>query len=96
MQLPTAHCPHCKRNTLVYWGVAACADPMTAKLGRFCGDCDAKLDRFGTSPELRAEPLAKLVLEGYRDLDFPGPELETSCRTNTGCENCSKLSTRPF
>jgi len=96
MQLPTAHCPQCKRNTLTYWGSAACTDPMTASLGRYCADCDTSLDRFGGSPSLHNEPLAKLILEGYRDLDLPGPELEASCRTNSGCESCPKLSTRPF
>ncbi len=96
MKLATSHCMHCKRNVLTYWGVPPCADPMTADVGRYCADCNAPLERFGESAEVQDEPLAKLLLEGYRDFDFPSPKLEASCRTNKGCESCSKLSTRPF
>ena len=96
MELPTARCPDCNRRVLVYQGVAPCADPMTAPLHRYCADCDTRLDRFGSQPNLAEEPLAKLVLEGYRDLDSGAQALEPGCRTNKGCDDCPKLSTRPF
>jgi len=96
MQLPTSQCPHCKRRTLVYSAVAPCSDPMTAPLHSYCADCDGQLDRFGGAPDLSSEPLAKLVLEGYRDLDSPAPALESSCRTSKGCDECPKRDTRPY
>jgi hypothetical protein len=80
----------------VYRAVAPCADQMTAPLHSYCADCDGQLDRFGEQPEITHEPLAKVVLEGYQDFDSPAPRLEAGCRTNKGCDDCPKLSSRPF
>jgi len=96
MLLPTSRCPYCKRRTLVYSAVAACTDPMTAPLHSYCADCDGRLDRFGKPPTITDEPLARLVLEGYQDFDSPAPTLESSCRTDKGCDDCPKLESRPF
>ncbi len=96
MLLPTAHCPHCKRETLVHRTVAADADPRTAELEWRCVDCDGRLDRFGATPQIDDKALPELKALGYDDLDKPRPIGPGGCFEAIGCEGCPKIETRPW
>jgi hypothetical protein len=96
MLLPTAHCPRCRRDVLVYRTVADEADPMDAELQSRCVDCDTRLDRFGTEPELTAKSMKDLGKDGYRDLDKPPPIGRGGCFEERGCEGCPKIDSRPW
>jgi hypothetical protein len=96
MLLPTAYCPNCRRDAVVYRDVAPDGDPLTAELETRCVDCDTRLDRFGTQPDLTERDLSELRTLGYKDLDRPNPLGRGGCFETTGCVGCPKIDTRPW
>ncbi len=95
MNLPTTHCPACRRDVLVYRDVARGADPATAPLQTRCIECDVRLDRFGLDPVLMDRPLLELKGMGYLELHKPAPIGEGGCFTR-GCQGCDKIDSRPW
>ncbi len=91
-----AGCPRCRREVLVYRAVAEGADPLVAELETRCVDCDARLDRFGTEPEITDCDPRELRTRGYPDLDR-GPTVGLGgCFETRGCEGCPKIGSRPW
>ncbi|MCO4772962.1 MAG: hypothetical protein KDA24_23215 [Deltaproteobacteria bacterium] len=95
MNLPTAHCPSCRTEVLVYRDVPRGADPGTDRLETRCVECDTRLDRFGLAPVLTDRPLMELAGMGYRDLEKAPPTGTGGCFTK-GCEGCPKIDSRPW
>jgi len=95
MNLPTAHCPACRTEVLVYRDVARGEEPSEAPLETRCVECDLRLDRFGLDPVLTDRPLLELSGMGYVDLDKAQPSGSGGCFTK-GCEGCPKIDSRPW
>lgn len=95
MLVPTAHCPACKKTTLLY-RVLASSDLEEERLETRCVDCDHRTDRFGLDPIITEVPFRDLQSMGYSDLDRPEPLGPGGCFTTRGCEGCSKIDTRPW
>jgi len=96
MNLPTAPCPQCRRDVLVYRTVDEDGDPLQADLQTRCVDCDTRLDRFGTEPPITAVASADLEKQGYRNLDRPAPIGRGGCFETKGCDGCPKIESRPW
>ncbi len=70
--LPLAFCHVCKKETVVYRDFPEEADLDAAAsppLAFFCMDCDARLDRWGMTPEPKETPFATVKSLGYEILD---------------------------
>lgn len=96
MLLPTARCPCCSADVVVYRTVAEDADVDEAPLEWRCVDCDTRLDRFGANPAITDCAPKALESMGYRDLDKASPVSLGGCHTTRGCEGCPKIDSRPW
>lgn len=96
MRLPTAYCPNCRVEVLVYGWVDSDSQEQDAKIRTRCVDCDAVLDRFGADVTITEKPIAELVTAGYTDLDRGRPVGPGGCFENNGCDGCPKIETRPW
>lgn len=95
MLLPTAACPSCRRDVVVYRTVAE-GSPDGSALETRCLDCDTRLDRFGQQPQVTERGAEDLEALGYRSLDKVQPIAKGGCFETRGCEGCSKIDSRPW
>ena len=95
MLLPTAYCPHCRRDCLIHRSPALGAGTDTP-LHVYCVDCDARLDRFGLDPVIQEKDLKAVQALGYRRLDGANPVAAAGCFATKGCEGCDKIDSRPW
>ncbi len=95
MLLPTAHCPTCRKDVVVYRTLPD-GGTEDAPLESRCLDCDARLDRFGTTPAVSDRSVKELEEMGYGNLDKPSPVAPGGCHTTRGCDGCPKIDSRPW
>lgn len=96
MLLPTAPCPACRRDVVVYRTVPEGSAVDDGVLETRCVDCDIRLDRFGQQPEVTERGADALESLGYRSLDKVPPIGRGGCFESRGCEGCSKIDSRPW
>jgi hypothetical protein len=91
MLLPTAPCPNCRKDTVVYRALSDDDELQTR-----CLDCDVQLDRFGQTPEVTERSSSELSAMGYTNLDKPPPVAPGGCFSTRGCDGCPKIDSRPW
>jgi len=93
MLLPTLRCPSCQADVVVYRALPPGGEgPLETR----CMDCDARVDRFGTTPRVTERGAEALSAMGYANLDKPAPVAPEGCFSTRGCEGCPKIDSRPW